>query len=64
MRDRTVSVRDLTLVILPLIILWLLVPVLKTPTVSNALKGFVIGIYMSISIISLMNIRRAGRGNH
>ena len=53
-------IRDMTSVIVPLIILGLLTPALGAPDVSNPLKGLCIGIYLSLSIIGLMNIWRPG----
>jgi len=49
------------LVILPFFILWLLQPTFQAASVPNLLKGGVIGIYLSISIISLLQMRRHRR---
>ena len=46
------------LVVLPPFILWLLVPAFQAAETSNLIKGSVIGLYLSISIISLLQMRR------
>jgi len=46
------------LVVLPPFILWLLLPAFQASDLSNLVKGSVIGIYLSISIISLLQMRR------
>ena len=51
-------IRDMAAVIVPLIILALLVPALISTDVSNRLKGLCIGVYLSLSIIGVINIWR------
>ncbi len=49
---------NLILAVLPLFILWLLIPAFQAASVPNLVKGSVIGLYLSISIISLLQMRR------
>jgi len=58
-----ISFRDIAVVIMPLIILWLLLPAIKSPEPTNAAKGLVIGIYLSLSTIGLINIHRRLKQN-
>jgi len=47
---------NLALFILPLIILWLLVPAFKASSFPAIIKGGVIGIYLSLTLIGLYGI--------
>ncbi len=49
---------NLILAVLPVFILWLLIPAFQAAPMSNLVKGSVIGLYLSISIISLLQMRR------
>lgn len=45
--------RNLALAVVPLMILWLLMPSLKASTFPAITKGGVIGLYFSLSLIGL-----------
>jgi len=47
---------NLALALIPLIILWVLVPVFKASTFPPIIKGGVIGLYMSLSFIGLYEL--------
>lgn len=46
----------IALVIIPLIILWLLVPALKASTFPVIIKGGFIGLYLGLSVIGLYEL--------